>query len=220
MDKQYEKNMKLKVTIAATAVAITLQTIIQLQYLLPVYEWCGDIYYPVLGMVQLFVGILIGVCMPMMGWTLYKNRAQLPKLSLLMRTEALIICGLIGAFLVWNVGRYSIDVDKLSLLPNIGSWLKMVSYTLLSVLLWQMACTKNETFASEEIGRAGRLGAWVCVIFIVVFLASIAMIVTKVFGEVSVEMYGIIGIVVTIALHLILGYWLAYYCYYNNVIKL
>ena len=106
MDKQYEKNMKLKVTIAATAVAMTLQTIIQLQYLLPVYEWCGDIYYPVLGMVQLFVGILIAVCMPMMGWTLYKNREQLPKLRPFMRIEALVICCLIGMLLVWIVVRY------------------------------------------------------------------------------------------------------------------
>lgn len=216
MDKQYEKNMKLKATIAATAVAMTLQTIIQLQYLLPLYEWYGSNYYAVLGLVQLLVGAFVGICLPIMGWAIYKNREQLPKLRPFMRIEALVICCLIGMLLVWIVVRYSIDVDKLSLLPNIGSWLKMVSYTLLSVLLWQMACTKNETFASEEIGRAGRLGAWVCVIFIVVFLASIAMIVTKVFGEVSVDMYGIIGIVVTIALHLILGYWLAYYCYYNE----
>lgn len=208
--------MKLKVTIAATAVAMTLQTIIQLQYLLPVYEWCGDIYYPVLGMVQLFVGALIGVCVPMVGWALYKNRAQLPKLSLLIRTEALIICGLIGAFLVWNVVRYSIDVDKLSLLPNIGSWLKMVSYTLLSVLLWQMACTKNETFTSEEIGRAGRVGAWAFVVLILVFLASIVIIVARDSGDVSVDLYSIIGIVMTVVSHLIIGYWLAYYCYYNE----
>ena len=139
MDKQYEKNMKLKVTIAATAVAMTLQTIIQLQYLLPLYEWYGSKYYAVLGLVQLLVGAFVGICLPIMGWAIYKNREQLPKLRPFMRIEALVICCLIGMLLVWNVVRYSIDVDKLSLLPNIGSWLKMVSYTLLSVLLWQMA---------------------------------------------------------------------------------
>ena len=216
MDKQYEKNMKLKVTIAATAVAMTLQTIIQLQYLLPVYEWCGDIYYPVLGMVQLFVGILIAVCMPMMGWTLYKNREQLPKLRPFMRIEALVICCLIGMLLVWIVVRFSIGVDKLSSLPNVGSWLKIVLYILLSVWLWQMVGNKSELFASEKMGRAGRVGAWAFVALILVFLASIVIIVARDSGDVSVDLYSIIGIVLTVVSHLIIGYWLVCYCYFNG----
>lgn len=216
MDKQYEKNMKLKATIAATAVAMTLQTIIQLQYLLPLYEWYGSNYYAVLGLVQLLVGAFVGICLPIMGWAIYKNREQLPKLRPFMRIEALVICCLIGMLLVWIVVRYSIDVDKLSLLPNIGSWLKMVSYTLLSVLLWQMACTKNETFASEEIGRAGRLGAWACVIFIIILLASIMLIVAINSGEVQVETYSIISTAAAVIPWFMIVYWLANYCYYNN----
>lgn len=207
--------MKLRVTIAATAVAVTLQTIIQLQYFLPLYEWYGSKYYAVLGLVQLLVGTFVGICLPMMGWAIYKNREQLPKLRPFMRIEALVICCLIGMLLVWYTIRYCVGASELSSLP-IGNWLKIASYVLLSVWLWQMACTKNDLFASEEIGKAGKRGGWACVILIIILLASIMLIVAINSGEVQVETYSIIGTAAAVIPWLMIVYWLANYCYYNN----
>ena len=208
--------MKLRVTIGITALAVTMQTIIQLHYLLPFYEWCGNNYYAVLALVQVFVGILVVCSMFMIGRALFQNRKQLPRLRTFMRTEALIICGISGMLLVWYVISYSLRAANVSDLPNIGSWLKMASYTLLSVWSWQMTCIKSEMFASEEIGTAGKRGAWACVICVIIWLVSIILTIAMCSSEVHVQIYSLIGIVVTSVLHLILLYWLANYCYYSN----
>ena len=206
--------LNLRSTIVSTALAVSLLAISRFQYHLPIKELFGEQsnYYMYIGISQFLVGAFVVISMLVLGFVLYSHREHLPKLSRTLSAQAAVIIGMIGVNLLWNIVYYCVGANNLpAILPKMGGLWLTVQYILLSIWLWQLACTSKQTFASKQMGKAGKIGSWGYIIFIIVWLVGAVLIASGDADTIPNIVYSILAQSITISTSILTLYWLLSY---------
>jgi hypothetical protein len=205
--------LNLKATIIATAVVMTLDSIQRILKYVPYAQermnnWSSD-QFAVYGLVIGVLALFLYICALLIGFAISSNRENLPALSPCMRTQLIVIVGMIIFNLLWYVVYYSIGSENIpEVCRQIVSYWLITQKVLLTAWLWQLAFTKQGTFSSANIGKTGKIFSWGWIISIVaMFATAIVFIIVnesdlpRFFYSISAEIGYIMNLI------LLGGYW-------------
>jgi hypothetical protein len=202
----------LKSTLAATALAMTLQAIKNIIYYTPLQEdinaWLEESLVAY-GFSTLIFGFFAYVCFLLLGFAISSSRDQLPALSPCMRTQMIIIAALITCRLVWYIIFYSIGWEDVpQIYSQIAGYVTTVQNILTAAWLWQLTFSKQGTFQSDTLGEAGKSTSWAIIVASVLWIASIIVLSTRFEGDTPRFLYSIMTYVfLVIFIRLIVTYY-------------
>ena len=211
--------LHLKATMAFAATVMTIKACNRFISDLPLQETLGDAYYLFVGLYYGIVGIIGAIAMVLVGFALYANRNQLPKLSMALRVQSLILIAMMTINLLWHIVFYSVGAANIpDVYTTVGKWWLTVQYILFAAWLWQYVCVKRGSFASEKMGKIGKWGSWIYILAIVAFIACSIVSVTL-FSDTDQEnnIYTISSLAETILMELIYLLWLVGMVCYNLI---